>query len=243
MKSIFLSVNYPSLCPDPLRVPTTRRGWEKTGEAEEEQQEVLTTFMLFLARIDLLIKSASRVCRSITVINRTGKLYASWQLKTSLDLENLQRISETYRHHNNNIFHKCISQSVSQSQRMCLWEIDTSAPPCVNSAWLMSLQQQQRVVFKATHCKQQTVQQSVQDRAQVSADEIEERWDLKLKSVIYTYILRPSRLYRFVELALNKTPCYTFFCFLNLYMYVKIFNTWFQHINRLQDTPRTKIVS
>lgn len=119
MKSIFLSVNYPSLCPDPLRVPTTRRGWEKTGEAQEQQQEVLTTFMLFLARIDLLIKSASRVCRSITVINRTGKLYASWQLKTSLDLENLQRISETYRHHNNNIFHKCISQSVGHRGCAC----------------------------------------------------------------------------------------------------------------------------
>jgi len=114
MKSIFLSVNYPSLCPDALRVPTTRRGWEKTGESEEEQQEVLTTFMLFLARIDLL--KVHRACADrVTVINRTGKLYASWQLKTSLDLENLQRISETYRHHNNNIFHKCISQSVSQS--------------------------------------------------------------------------------------------------------------------------------
>jgi hypothetical protein len=118
MKSIFLSANYPSLCPDALRVPTTRRGWEKTRETEEEQQEVLTTFMLFLARIDLLKvhRASSRVCRSITVINCTGKLYASWQLKTSLDLENLQRISETYRHHNNNItIHKCISQSVSQS--------------------------------------------------------------------------------------------------------------------------------
>jgi hypothetical protein len=64
---------------------------------------------------DRLAKSASRVCRSITVINRTGKLYASWQLKTSLDLENLQRISETYRHHNNNIFHNCVSnQSVTE---------------------------------------------------------------------------------------------------------------------------------